>query len=106
MIIKKFSAAGFRNIEKCSIEFSEGLNLLHGMNAQGKTNALEGIYVFARGRSFRAREDKELVRFGSDGFNLKIEYSDKNGEQSLEYSLYGRRRRQICAYVFHNGLPS
>ncbi|MBQ8879317.1 MAG: DNA replication/repair protein RecF [Clostridia bacterium] len=92
MIIKKFSAAGFRNIEKCSIEFSEGLNLLHGMNAQGKTNALEGIYVFARGRSFRAREDKELVRFGSDGFNLKIEYSDKNGEQSLEYSLYGRER--------------
>ena len=92
MIIKNFSAAGFRNIAKCSISFDKGLNLLHGKNAQGKTNALEGIYVFARGRSFRAREDSELVRFGSDGFNLKIEYEDKNGDQTLEYSLYGRDR--------------
>ena len=92
MIIKSFSAAGFRNIEKCTISFKNGLNLLHGKNAQGKTNALEGIYLFARGRSFRAREDGEMVRFGSNGFNLKIEYEDKNGTESLEYSLYGRER--------------
>ena len=92
MIIKNFSAAGFRNIEKCSISFKKGLNLLHGRNAQGKTNALEGIYIFARGKSFRAREDGELVKFGRDGFNLKIEYEDKYGDQSLEYSLYGRER--------------
>jgi recombinational DNA repair ATPase RecF len=35
MIIKSFSAAGFRNIEKCTISFKNGLNLLHGKNAQG-----------------------------------------------------------------------
>ena len=51
MIIKKFKAEGFRNIELCDISFTDGTNLLYGNNAQGKTNAIEGIYLFARGKS-------------------------------------------------------
>ena len=94
MIIKRFSAEGFRNIEKCDIEFSPGVNLIHGRNAEGKTNAVEGIYLFSRGRSFRAREDKEMVSFGSDGFRIAIEYEDKSGKGTLEYSLFGRERRR------------
>ena len=94
MIIKRFRAENFRNIEKCDIKFESGVNLLYGNNAQGKTNAVEGIYVFARGKSFRASEDRELVRFGSDGFRIYIEYEDKNGENSLEYAFFGRERRR------------
>ena len=94
MIIKKFVAENFRNIEKCSVEFSEGVNLLLGNNAQGKTNAVEGIYLFARGKSFRKSEDKELLRFGSEGFRIFIEYEDKDGKGSLEYSHFGRERRR------------
>ena len=94
MIIKRFKAENFRNIERCDIEFSSGVNLLYGNNAQGKTNAVEGIYVFARGKSFRASEDKELIRFGSEGFRIFIEYEDKNGLNTLEYSLFGRERRR------------
>ena len=97
MIIKRFRAENFRNIEKCDIKFERGVNLLYGNNAQGKTNAVEGIYVFARGKSFRAHEDRELVKFGSDGFRIYIEYEDKNGEQSLEYAFFGKeRRRKAC----------
>lgn len=94
MILKKFSAQSFRNIEKCEIEFGPGLNLLHGKNAQGKTNALEGIYIFSRGRSFRAREDGDLVKFGSRGFRLKIEYEDNSGDGTLEYSMFGKERQR------------
>ena len=94
MILKRFSAESFRNIQKCNIEFSPGVNLIHGKNAEGKTNAIEGIYIFSRGRSFRAKEDKELVSFGSDGFHISIEYEDVSGNNSLEYSLYGRERRR------------
>ena len=92
MIIKKFYARDFRNIEQCEIEFSPGLNLLHGKNAQGKTNALEGIYIFSRGRSFRAGDEKELVRFGAEGFRIAIDYEDEGGESSLEYAMYGKDR--------------
>ena len=33
----------FRNIRSASVSFGPGVNLLHGDNAQGKTNLLEAI---------------------------------------------------------------
>ena len=92
MIIKRFRAENFRNIKKCDIEFSPGVNLLYGKNAQGKTNVVEGIYYFSRGRSFRGREDKELIRFGKEGFRIQLEYESGLGDESLEYALFGRER--------------
>ena len=92
MIIKRFRADNFRNIEKCDITFCPGVNLLYGKNAQGKTNVVEGIYYFSRGRSFRGREDKELVRFGSEGFRISLDFSDECGDGSLEYAMFGKER--------------
>ena len=92
MIIKRFKAENFRNIGRCDIEFSPGVNLLYGKNAQGKTNAIEGIYIFSRGKSFRAREDSELVKFGTDGFRISVEYEDSTGDGTLEYALFGKER--------------
>ena len=94
MIVKRFKAENFRNIEKCDISFSEGINLLHGKNAEGKTNALEGIYIFSRGKSFRAADEKELIKNGADGFRISIEYRDSYEDASLEYALFGRERRR------------
>lgn len=103
MVIKRFRAENFRNIESCDIEFDSGVNLLYGNNAQGKTNAVEGIYVFARGKSFRASEDKELIKFSKDGFRIYIEYEDKSGKNTLEYALFGReRRRKKNGYKINN----
>ena len=92
MILKKFSAENFRNVENESISFLPGVNLLYGDNAQGKTNAIEAIYLFARGKSFRAKEDKELLKFNEQGFRIAIEFYSKNGEERLEYSLFGKER--------------
>lgn len=94
MIIKRFSAESFRNIEKCNIEFSPGVNLIHGKNAEGKTNAVEGIYIFSRGKSFRAKEDRELISFGKEGFRISVDYENEDGINTLEYSLFGRERRR------------
>ncbi len=94
MIIKSFRAQNFRNIEKCSLDFDPEVNVLLGENAQGKTNAVEGIYLFARGRSFRRGDDKDLVRFGYEGFNIAIDYQDKDGENTLEYAVFGRDKRR------------
>lgn len=94
MIIKRFRASGLRNIENADFELLPGVNLLYGSNAQGKTNAIEGIYLFARGKSFRAREEKELSSFGKEGFRVTIDYEDKDGVSSLEYAHYGRERKR------------
>ena len=95
MILKRFRAESFRNIDECDIEFSPGVNLLYGNNAEGKTNVVEGIYLFARGKSFRAREDRELLSFGRDGFRVGIDYEDRLGKNSLDYAHFGRDRRRI-----------
>ena len=64
MIIRRFAAENFRNIKKCDIELSDGVNVLLGDNAQGKTNLLESVYILSTGRSFRTRFDRGLVGFG------------------------------------------
>ena len=83
MICKSVEFCSFRNIENEKIEFTSGINVIHGENAQGKTNILEGIYLFARGKSFRAFKDRELIRFGSDESYLKLIYEKKNDEYEL-----------------------
>ena len=75
MICKRIAYENFRNIEKEELLLSPGVNVIKGENAQGKSNMLEGIYFFARGRSFRASKDKELIRFGEESAHLAIDYS-------------------------------
>lgn len=66
MYVQNIALASWRNIASADVGFGEGINVLWGMNAQGKSNILESIYYFARGRSFRGAKDRELIRFGDD----------------------------------------
>ncbi len=75
MICKKITYNNFRNIENETLTLSPGVNVIRGENAQGKSNMLEGIYFFARGRSFRASKDKELIRFGESEANLSLDFT-------------------------------
>lgn len=63
----------FRNLESQTVNFSDGVSVLWGRNAQGKTNLLEAVYIFARGRSFRTQHDRELIRFGEKFCTVSIE---------------------------------
>ncbi len=62
----------FRNIPDLEIEPAGGVNLLWGENGQGKTNILEAIYYLVTGRSFRARQDREVLPWDlpSDGVTI------------------------------------
>jgi len=52
----------FRSYQDSSFEFDNGVNIIVGPNASGKTNLLEAILVVSRGSSYRAH-DAELVAF-------------------------------------------
>ncbi|MDB5168794.1 MAG: replication and repair protein RecF [Candidatus Saccharibacteria bacterium] len=52
----------FRSYTDDSFEFGEGVNIIVGPNASGKTNLLEAVLVICRGGSYRAR-DGELISF-------------------------------------------
>jgi DNA replication and repair protein RecF len=74
MYIKNVSLVSWRNISMTSADFEDGVNVLWGLNAQGKSNILESIYYFARGRSFRGGRDSELIRFGADYASASLTY--------------------------------
>jgi DNA replication and repair protein RecF len=59
------AATGFRNLSGMA-EFSPGLNILHGANAQGKTSWLEAISLLAQTRSFRTAAPREAIGYGSN----------------------------------------
>ena len=61
MVIKQLQLKQFRNVEEAEISFSDGVNLVFGDNAQGKTSLLEAIYLLSAGKSFRTRHVRELV---------------------------------------------
>lgn len=83
MKCKEIEFTFFRNIESEKIEFKDGINVIYGENAQGKTNILEGIYLFARGKSFRAFKDRELVNFNSNIGYARMVYESKSGINEL-----------------------
>lgn len=95
MYCEKISFKDYRNIEKAEISLTPDINVLYGENAQGKTNLLEGIYYFAYGKSFRLAKDKELIRFGQDSANIKIEFSDNVRKRSHEVKFF-ESARKIC----------
>ena len=74
MIVSRVACRNWRNIAECDIPLKSGINVLWGMNAQGKSNILESIYFFARGRSFRGAKERELVRFGCDYSVARIDF--------------------------------
>jgi DNA replication and repair protein RecF len=61
MHLLRIEAANFRNLLG-SAEFSDGLNVLYGANAQGKSNWLEAIYLLATTKSFRTAHPREVIK--------------------------------------------
>lgn len=85
----------FRNIKEAELHFTEGVNILWGNNAQGKTNALEGIYCFACGKSFRGVHDKELITFGEPAGAVSLSFRDAQREQRLSLQLFAEKTRKM-----------
>ena len=94
MKLNSISFENFRNIKNCSLTFSDGLNIIFGENAQGKTNVLEGIYLFACGRSFRVPRDREMIAHSEESSRLAIKYSDSVRENEMKVSLFEHGRRE------------
>lgn len=57
----------FRNYSEATVRFGHGLNVIHGQNAQGKTNLLEAIATLALTRSPRTTSSGDLLHWNEDG---------------------------------------
>jgi DNA replication and repair protein RecF len=63
--IDRVELSDFRNYRTLSLTPSPQLNILAGLNAQGKTNLLEGLGVLLVGRSFRGARAADMLAWGA-----------------------------------------
>lgn len=95
MRIDSVSLENFRNYKNETVEFSPGINVITGENAQGKTNLLESIYMLSCGHSFRTRFDKELILFGSDYARISSEVFSADRQQKIDIRFAKGLKKQI-----------
>lgn len=101
MKVKEISLKNFRSFEKFSCSFTDGTNIILGENATGKTNILEGIFVFATAKSFRGGKEAEMIRFGENNCESEILFEDRYGENRLKLCL----RRNKGKLLLRNSMP-
>lgn len=84
MFLENITFRNFRNYELLNLQFSSGVNLITGENAQGKTNILEGIYFLSTVKSHRTNRDDELIQSEKEWFYLKGQVSSRNMSTVVE----------------------
>ncbi len=74
MILRELKLENFRLFSQITIGFSEKVNIITGMNGQGKTSILESLYYTALTKSFRTNNDKNTIQHEKDYFNIHTSF--------------------------------
>ena len=114
MRIERLEIQNFRNIAQAELRPGEGVNLLYGDNAQGKTNLIEAIYLLTGQKGFRPNRESDYIRFGESRAQLDCQFFREGRSQtaSLTYLKGGKgaspgeepQKGGKAAWI--NGIPS
>jgi DNA replication and repair protein RecF len=95
-MISAVESLGFRNLADGRIELRPGIVVVHGPNGAGKTNLLEAVCFGLVAHSFRAGNDRDLIRFGADSARVELELSGHDGTSLLAaLDRAGERRHRL-----------
>ena len=95
MRIDALRLENFRNYGSQTLTFDRACNVIYGDNAQGKTNLLEAIICLSCGKSPRTRSDRELIRFGQEGFVVEGDIFSREREFVSRIEVGASRRKRI-----------
>ena len=87
MNLKKLKLHNYRNYVDLEISFQEGIHILSGKNAQGKTNILESVLYLSTTRSHRTNDDEDLIKEGNDAFFIKALIEKINRTEDLQITV-------------------
>lgn len=112
MKVESLTLKRFRNITECTIEPDAGINILVGLNGQGKTSFIEALGCLATLRSFRGSKPRELIQWDADFAEVvgRIRpedpaFSDWQTELKLSLAFTDPGRRKATQVAFINGKP-
>jgi DNA replication and repair protein RecF len=89
--VQDLELTNFRNYGKQKISFVNGINILYGQNAQGKTNILEALYIASTGKSHRTNNYHDLIKYDCEGFELRL-LSLSNSRENLIRIKYSKEK--------------
>jgi DNA replication and repair protein RecF len=96
----------FRCIELAELSLDGRRSYIFGPNGAGKTSVLEAIYLLSRGRSFRSRQNKRLIRHGQSSLTVFAETRHDEqthrlgiqlGDDGLEARIDGEKAGSVAA---------
>ena len=99
MVVTRLGCQNFRNLWDGELFPCPGVNVIYGGNAQGKTNLLEGLWLFTGGHSFRGAKDVELPR-------LDTATGENASTAALALDFFSEGREQKALLQFENGRRS
>ena len=76
MRLKNIVLRNFRNFKKQRIKFNSDINVISGQNGSGKSNLLESVYLFFKGKSFRKAALKDMINWDKEYFRLDLGLED------------------------------
>ena len=92
MKVRKIVFKNFRNLEDFELVPCEGVNVIYGDNAQGKTNMLEALWLFCGGHSFRTSKDSEVIKWDKSFARLDLEFFGQGREQKASLKFSGGKK--------------
>ena len=112
MFARELSVAHYRSFDRYRLALNDGVTVLAGPNAAGKTNLIEALQLLTSGASFRHPTAAELVHDGAgpcrvelrlegDGRVLDMGLSVEDGKRS-----FSRNGKRCAASGVRRALPS
>lgn len=95
MKILSLELNNFRNYKHVSVEFKDGLNVLYGKNASGKTNMLESIYLCSIFHSPRTTKDKEMILLGENKATVSLTLQTKYRKQVINLQIDDKGKKKV-----------
>ena len=82
----------YRNLKDNIITPCDGVNIIYGDNAQGKTNLLEALWFFCGGHSFRGSKDSEIINWNENFARIEMRFLGQEREQTAKILFRGGKK--------------
>lgn len=92
MRVEHLQFRNYRNLKDGCISPCEGVNIIYGKNAQGKTNIVEALWLFCGGHSFRTQSYRELIQFDKPFAKLDCRFFGQERSQTASIAIEPNRR--------------
>ena len=79
MYVSRLALDHYRSWEQLVVDFTPGVNVLHGANGLGKTNIVEAVEVLSTGTSHRTSSSLPLVERGATKATIRANVTDDDG---------------------------